>query len=58
MWQLRNDDDDFEQARLTMDRAASLVGEVLIVTDRLINSTGTATRSSWRFVQALLGDWS
>jgi hypothetical protein len=58
LWQLRNDDDDFEQARLTMDRAASLVGEVLIVTDRLINSTGTATRSSWRFVQVLLGDRS
>jgi len=56
LWQLRHDPDDFEQARLTMDRAASLVGEVLIVTDRLVNNTGSATRSSWRFVQQLITD--
>ena len=56
LWQLRHDPDDFEQARLTMDRAASLVGEVLIVTDRLVNNTGSATRSSWHFVRQLITD--
>jgi hypothetical protein len=56
LWRLRNDPDDFEQARLIMDRAASLLGEVLIVTDRLTNNTGSVTRSSWRFVQQLLGE--
>jgi hypothetical protein len=56
LWRLRNDPDDFEQARLIMDRAASLLGEVLIVTDRLTNNTGSVTRSSWQFVQQLLGE--
>jgi hypothetical protein len=45
LWALRNDDDDFEQARRTMDRAASLVGEWLIVTDRLVAVTDTVTTS-------------
>jgi hypothetical protein len=40
LWQLRADPEDFEQARRTMDRAASLLGEWLIVTDRLVTETG------------------
>jgi hypothetical protein len=43
LWALRNDDDDFEQARRTMDRAASLIGEWLIVTDRLVTVTDAVT---------------
>jgi hypothetical protein len=55
LWQLRNDPDDFEQARLTMDRAASLVGEWLIVSDRLVTDTGTVTTGGWRFFRRLFG---
>jgi hypothetical protein len=55
LWQLRHDPDDFEQARLTMDRAASLVGEWLIVTDRLLTETGSVTTGSWRFFRRLFG---
>jgi hypothetical protein len=49
LWRLREDPDDFEQARRTMDRAASLLGEWLIVTDRLVTDTGEAG--------SLLRDW-
>jgi Family of unknown function (DUF5995) len=55
LWQLRNDPDDFEQARLTMDRAASLVGEWLIASDRLVTDTGTVTTGGWRFFRRLFG---
>ncbi|MGK5682570.1 DUF5995 family protein [Actinoplanes sp. URMC 104] len=48
LWQLRHDLDDFEQARRTMDRAASLLAEWAIVGDRLVNST--------RFLRRLLPD--
>ncbi|MBU2665287.1 hypothetical protein KOI35_17420 [Actinoplanes bogorensis] len=44
LWLLRNDADDFEQARHSMDRAASLVAEWAIVGDRLITDAG----DSWR----------
>jgi hypothetical protein len=55
LWRLRNDPDDFEQARLTMDRAASLVGEWLIVSDRLVTDSGTVTTGGWRFFRRLFG---
>ena len=44
LWLLRHDGDDFEQARHSMDRAASLVAEWAIVGDRLITDAG----DSWR----------
>jgi hypothetical protein len=53
LWQLRHDPDDFEQARLTMDRAASVVGEWLIFTDRVVNGTGAVTTGGWRFFRRL-----
>jgi hypothetical protein len=40
LWPLRDNDDDFEQARLTMDRAAAYVGETLIVGDGLLAALG------------------
>jgi hypothetical protein len=40
LWQLRNRPDDFEQARRTMDRAASLLAEWAIMGDRLVNDAG------------------
>ena len=41
LWLLREDQDDFEQARRTMDRAASLLAEWAIVGDRLVTDTGS-----------------
>jgi hypothetical protein len=40
LWKLRDTPDDFEQARRTMDRAASLLAEWAIMGDRLINDAG------------------
>jgi hypothetical protein len=40
LWRIRQDEADFEQAVHTMDRAAALLGEWMIVGDRLINDTG------------------
>jgi Family of unknown function (DUF5995) len=55
LWQLRDDPDDFEQARITMDRAASLVGEWLIVSDRVVADSGTVTTGGWRIFRRLFG---
>jgi hypothetical protein len=43
LWELRNDEGDFEQACRLMDRAGSLVAEWLIVSDRLITVTDAVT---------------
>jgi len=51
LWELRHDDDDFEQARRTMDRAASLLAEWAIVGDRLVTGTG----NGWRALRRVLG---
>ncbi|MCY1140944.1 DUF5995 family protein [Actinoplanes sp. Pm04-4] len=48
LWLLRNDAEDFEQARRTMDRAASLVAEWAIAGDRLVTSTGDFLRKLTR----------
>jgi hypothetical protein len=40
LWRIRANEADFRQAVRTMDRAASLLGEWMIVGDRLINDTG------------------
>ena len=55
LWPLRQDPDDFEQARRTMDRAASLVGEWLIFGDRIVSDTGDVVTGGWHFVRHLLG---
>jgi hypothetical protein len=44
LWLLRHDADDFEQARRTMDRAASLLAEWIIVGDRIVNRAGGGLR--------------
>jgi hypothetical protein len=54
LWPLRNDPADFEQARHTMDRAASLLGEWLIFGDRLISDTGDVVTGGWHLVRHLL----
>jgi hypothetical protein len=43
LWAVREDEGDFEQACRLMDRAASLVGEWLIVTDRVVTVTDAVT---------------
>ena len=40
LWRIRHDPDDFEQARLTMDRMASVLAEGVIAGDRLMNAFG------------------
>lgn len=51
LWELRHDDEDFEQARRAMDRAASLLAEWAIVGDRLVTGTG----NGWRVLRRVLG---
>jgi hypothetical protein len=55
LWRVRHDPESFEAARLTMDRAASLVGEWLIFTDRMVNGTGAVATDGWQFFQRLSG---
>ena len=55
LWELRHDADDFEQARRSMDRAASLLAEWAIVGDRLISGTGDTVTGGWRRLRRLLG---
>ena len=47
LWALRDDPEDFEQARRAMDRAASLVAEFAIVGDRLVNTAGWGVTRTW-----------
>ncbi|MGX6600606.1 DUF5995 family protein [Micromonosporaceae bacterium Da 78-11] len=53
LWDLRHDQDDFEQARRTMDRAASLLGEWVIVADRVVTETGDNLTDGWHLLQTL-----
>lgn len=53
LWLVRDDEDEFEAARLTMDRAASLLGEWLVVMDRFVNETGELTIGGWRTFRRL-----
>jgi hypothetical protein len=55
MWEVRDDPDDFEQARRTMDRAASLLGEWLLVSDRVVTDTGDMITGGWHFLRQLFG---
>lgn len=40
LWALRDDEDDLNRALLVMDRASAYVGELLLVTDGLVNKGG------------------
>ena len=53
LWALRNDPDDFEQARRTMDRAAAVLGEWVIVADRVVNDTGTGVTGGWHLLHRI-----
>ena len=53
LWRLRNDPADFEQARRTMDRAASLLGEWVIVADRMVNDTGVGVTGGWHLLHRI-----
>jgi hypothetical protein len=53
LWSLREDPDEFEAARLTMDRAASLLGEWLVVTDRFVTDAGEVTTTGWRLLRRI-----
>ncbi|MEU4237344.1 DUF5995 family protein [Actinoplanes sp. NPDC026619] len=50
LWELRNEPDDFEQARRTMDRAASLVAEWAIAGDRLLSGVGAGLAGAWDLI--------
>ena len=55
LWLLRDDADDFEEARRIMDRAASLLGEWLIVTDRFVTDGGRIARVARRLLRQVVG---
>ncbi|MEV4350421.1 DUF5995 family protein [Actinoplanes sp. NPDC049596] len=55
LWLLRNDDEDFEQARRTMDRVASLLAEWAIVGDRVVSETGDILEDGRDLLRKLLG---
>ncbi|HEU4346986.1 MAG TPA: DUF5995 family protein [Actinoplanes sp.] len=54
LWLVRNDPDDFEQARLTMDRASSVLAEGVIVADRLVSAFGELADDGQDFLSRLL----
>jgi hypothetical protein len=51
LWDLRDDADDFEQARRAMDRAASLVAEWAIVGDRVVTVVGAGIVGTWGLIR-------
>lgn len=51
LWSLRDDPEDFEQARRAMDRAASLVAEFAIVGDRLVTTAGWGVTRTWHLLR-------
>jgi len=53
LWALRHDTEDFEQARRTMDRAASVLGEWVIVADRVVNETGDGLAGGWHLLHRI-----
>jgi hypothetical protein len=55
LWALRNDPDDFEEARRAMDRAASLVAEFAIVGDRLVTRAGWGITGTWHALRRVFG---
>jgi hypothetical protein len=53
LWPVRHDPDDFEQARLTMDRMASVLAEGVIVGDRLVSAFGDLADDGREFLGRL-----
>ena len=53
LWVLRHDLDDFEQARRTMDRAASLLAEWAVIGDRFLTETGESVTGGRRLLRKL-----
>jgi len=45
LWELREEVEDLDRARLLMDRASAYVGELLITSDGVVNRTGAALRA-------------
>jgi Family of unknown function (DUF5995) len=54
LWTIRNDPADFEQARLTMDRMASVLAEGVIAGDRVVNGIGELAEDGHEFLGHLL----
>jgi Family of unknown function (DUF5995) len=54
LWALRDDADDFEQARRAMDRAASLVAEWAVAGDRIVTGTGRRVTASRLLVRRIM----
>lgn len=54
LWPIRHDPDGFEQARLTMDRMASVLAEGVIVADRWLNGFGELADDGREFLSRLL----
>ena len=54
LWLVREDPEDFEQARLTMDRMSSLLAEGVIVGDRLVTAFGELADDGRDFLRRLL----
>jgi Family of unknown function (DUF5995) len=54
LWPIRADPKDFEQARLTMDRMASVLAEGVIVADRVVNGFGDMAEDGHDFLRHLL----
>ena len=54
LWPIRDDPDDFEQARLTMDRMASVLAEGVIVGDRVVTAFGDFTDDCDELLDRLL----
>jgi hypothetical protein len=51
LWLLRNDPEEFEDARHAMDRAASLLAEFAIAGDRVVNAIGATVAGAWRLLK-------
>ena len=54
LWQIRHDPDDFEQARVTMDRLASVLAEGVIAGDRVLSAFGDLAEDSADFLRKLI----
>jgi hypothetical protein len=53
LWLLRNEPDDFEEARRAMDRAASLLAEWAIFGDRFVTGVGWGITGTWHTISRL-----
>jgi hypothetical protein len=54
LWPLRNDAEQFEDARRLIDKAASLLGEWMIFGDRVVTDAGDVVTGGWHLLKRLL----